>query len=211
GGDAAYHPFTAGDLTALGADYIALGHIHKEGVLLEQAGRVLARYSGSPEALSFGEPGEHGVYVGAVAREYNRMDFVPVGRRRYVTAEVDVTGAVSREDVAAAIRRFASPDEGRQHCYRLTLAGEVDPELQVDLPVLQEMLAGDFYFLRLADETRPAYDLDALAAERSARGLFVRRLLDREAAAGDPAERALVRRALSLGLAAFAVGKEGAL
>lgn len=210
GGEGTYHPFTPTDLAALGADYIALGHIHKEGVVLEQGGKVVARYSGSPEALGFGEPGIHGVYLGTVSKEANRLQFVPTGQRQYITAEVDVTGAVSPEDVAAAALAVDDATQRRQHCYRLRLMGRIDPELAIDLPVLQEKLAAQFYLLRLEDATEPDYDLDALAREKSARGLFVRRLLALEESAGGEAERQRVRRALALGLGAFA-GKGGGL
>jgi len=209
GGDAAYHPFGAPDLAGLGADYIALGHIHKEGVLLQQAGRVVARYSGSPEALGFGEPGEHGVLVGTVSKEYTRLSWVPVGRRSYISIDVDVTGAVSMTDVAAAVRGAAPEADRRQHCYRLTLTGAVHPELRIDLPVLQEQVSGDFYACKLFDATVPDVDLAALARERSARGLFVQRLLAMEQQEADPARRRILRRALAHGLAAFA-GKGGA-
>jgi DNA repair protein SbcD/Mre11 len=206
GGDEAYHPFRPADLAALGADYIALGHIHKEGVLLEQGGRVIARYSGSPEALGFGEPGEHGVYLGTVGKQENRLRFVPTGRRRYETLTVDVTGAESLEDVVARVLAVDEPDARRQHCYRLALTGAVEPGFSVDLSVLAARLANEFYFVKLADETRPDYDLAALARERSARGLFVQRLLAQEAAAPDGAARARIRRALTLGLEAFGRG-----
>lgn len=204
GGDAAYHPFGADDLAALRADYIALGHIHKEGVLLEQAGRVTAQYCGSPEALSFGEPGEHGVVIGTVSSGETRLQWVPTGLRRYISADVDVTGAVSVEDLAAAVRRVGSLEERLTNCYRLTLTGAVDPSLAVDVAVLQERLAAEFYVLRLVDATAPEADLAALARERSARGLFVQRLLGMEEAEPDPVRRQVIRRALAHGLAAFA-------
>ncbi|MDF2628511.1 MAG: hypothetical protein K0R39_2342 [Symbiobacteriaceae bacterium] len=204
GGDAAYHPFDSDDLAALGADYIALGHIHKEGVLLERAGRVIARYSGSPDALSFGEPGEHGVVIGTVSPDETRLRWVPTGLRRYSTADVDVTGAVSLEDVAARLLRAFPSEERSVNCYRLTLTGAVDPSLTVDVAVLQERLAPEFYVLRLTDATAPEADLAALACERSARGLFVQRLLGMEAAEADAGRRRVIRRALAHGLAAFA-------
>ncbi|HWI63143.1 MAG TPA: DNA repair exonuclease [Symbiobacteriaceae bacterium] len=209
GGDAVYHPLPAAELAALGADYVALGHIHKAGVVLEQAGRVIARYSGAPEALGFGDPGEHGVFVGTVSTEYTRLTWVPVGRRQYHTVDVNVTGAASVDDLAAAIRGVAPAVERLQHGYRLTLVGAVHPELRVDVALLTEMLADEFYLLKLMDGTAPDVDLEALARERGARGLFVQRLLAMEQAESDPARRRVVRRALAHGLAAFA-GKGGA-
>lgn len=201
GGEGAYQPFLPAELARLGADYAALGHIHKQGVVLEQAGRVIARYSGSPEALSFGEPGEHGIYLGTVSKLTNQMAFMPTGRRRYSTQAVDVTGAVSLEDLAKAALAVDSPENRQQHCYRLALSGAVDPELVISLPLLQEKLAGEFFFVKLLDQTEPDYDLPALALEKSARGLFVRKLLGMAQTAPDQRQR--IRRALALGLAAF--------
>ncbi len=204
GGDEVYHPFTPEELAATGCHYIALGHIHNERVVLQRSGRVIARYSGSPEALSFGEPGEHGVLLGTISRDRTAMQLVPTGRRRFITADVDVAGAVSPEDVAAAVRGAWPEAERLQHCFRVRLTGAVDPGLRMDLPVLEAGLQEAFYFLRLEDRTRPEYDLESLAAERTARGLFVQRLLAQERAAGDDeALRQRIRRALTLGLQAL--------
>lgn len=209
GGDEAYHPFQPADLALIGADYAALGHIHKEGVFLRKGGRAVARYSGSPEALSFGEPGEHGILLGTVDKTLGpQMAFVPMGRRRYISGDVDVAGAVSLEDLAEMIRQVDTPERRLEHCYRLTLTGQVDPDLTPDLPLLMEQLAGDFYFLKLQDGTRPDFDLERLAQERSARGVFVQRLVALEARESDPVMQSRIRRALALGLAAF--GGKGA-
>lgn len=203
GGDERYHPFRPGDLASLGADYIALGHIHKQGVVYEEDGRVIARYSGSPEALSFGEPGAHGVYVGSISKQVNSLEFVPTGRREFITLDVDVTGATTPEELVEAVL-FADANERRlTHCYRINLTGTVEAELTVDLPVLQERLAPHFYLVRLLDQTQHDYDLGAIARERTARGLFVQRLLSLEEAADSEVERARIQRALQLGLAAF--------
>lgn len=213
GGEGSYHPFRPADLAALaarGIDYIALGHIHQGGVMLQQRGRVIARYSGSPEALSFGEPGEHGVFLGEVSKEETRLTFVPTGRRRYISREVPVDGAVSVEDVIERILAVDEPEARRQHCYRLTLTGAVDPGLKLDLAVLREKTAGAFFHVKLLDETRPDWDLEALAREKSARGLFVRRMTALAEAEPDPVKRRRLLRALDLGLTAFEAGKEGA-
>lgn len=206
GGDEAYHPMGPGDLAALRADYIALGHIHKTGAVLEEDGRVIARYSGSPEALSFGEPGEHGVYLGRVGKGRSDLRFVPTGLRQYITETVAVEGAESLEDLVQAVLQASTPAGRDRHCYRLVLEGRVHPELAVDVPLLQEKLAGQFYFLKIEDGTQPDYDLDRLVQERSARGLFVQRLLAMAEAEADPQARRRIRRALGLGLSAFAEG-----
>lgn len=209
GGEEPYHPIPLTDLAEIGADYIALGHIHKEGVFLEQDGRAVARYPGSPEALGFGEPGQHGVLIGTVSKAETCLSFAPIGRRRYISAPVDVDGAVSLEDIVRSILAVDSPALCAQHCYRLTLTGAVDPELTVDLPLLQEKVAEAFYFVKLEDQTHPDHDLARLSMERTARGLFVQRLVSLEAMESDPVVRRRIRRALALGMAAFE-GKGGA-
>ncbi len=203
GGDEKYHPFTSAELAAIGADYIALGHIHKTDVVLADGDRVIARYAGSPEGLSFGEPGRHGVYVGSVGKDGNDLAFVPVGRREQITLEVDLTGAATPEEAQELIRACDTEERRLQHCYRVMLKGTPDADLAVDLPVWQEQLAGQFYLLRLVDQTRPDIDLVAVARERSARGLFVQRMSALEAEAQEPAERERIRRALQIGLVAF--------
>ncbi|MFZ5817542.1 MAG: metallophosphoesterase family protein [Bacillota bacterium] len=203
GGDERYHPFRPSELSALEADYIALGHIHKAGVVWEEDGRVIAQYPGSPEALSFGEPGLHGVLVGTVGKEVNRLMPVVTGKRQFISRAVNVTGAATPEELVQAVLAVDGEFERMTHAYRLALTGTVDPELTIDLPLLEERLAPHFYLLRLQDQTRRDYDLAGLARERSARGLFVQRLLAMEAQAADPQERARLQRALQLGLAAF--------
>jgi len=203
GGEGVYHPFGAAELAALQCDYVALGHIHRRGVVLEEVGRVLAQYPGSPEGLGFGEPGEHGVLLGNVGKDSTRMAFVPTSARRYETIAVDVSDAAATDDLVAAIRRVAPADERRQHCYRLELTGSVDPDLTVDANLLEEWLREEFYLLQVSDRTQPDYDLAALSAERSVRGAFVRRLLEQEALESGEDGRRRIRRALALGLAAF--------
>ena len=58
----------------------------------------------------------------------------------------------------------------------MTLEGEVDPGCEIVPAELEERCRGGLAELHVRDRTRPAYDLDALAAEQSARGRFVRRM-----------------------------------
>ena len=60
GGDAKHLPFDKNALAALPFSYIALGHIHKPAVLLENR----MAYPGSPEPLDLTETGPHGYLTG---------------------------------------------------------------------------------------------------------------------------------------------------
>ena len=62
GGDATHLPFDKNALAVSGFSYIALGHIHKPGILVENK----AAFAGSPEPLDKTETGIHGAYYGEI-------------------------------------------------------------------------------------------------------------------------------------------------
>ena len=62
GGDATHLPFDKNALAVSGFSYIALGHIHKPGILVEHK----AAFAGSPEPLDKTETGIHGAYYGEI-------------------------------------------------------------------------------------------------------------------------------------------------
>ena len=86
--------------------------------------------------------------------------------------------------------------------YRIILTGETD-ERGVDLKALRQTLEERFYRLELRDETAVARDVWARADEDSLRGLFLKNLLRRKAAAQTEEERARIDRAARIGLAAL--------
>jgi exonuclease SbcD len=210
GGGAPYHPFGAAELQALDLDYVALGHIHKPGPITGRDGRLLAWYSGSPEPLSFGEPGEHGAILGRVEEANGRgvvtCRFLPLASRSCLTRAVDLTGVGGPEAAAARIGAAFTDDERQRDLCRVQLTGRIDPALSLETAMLEEMLAPTFLHLRVEDKTEPDWDLEAIAREKSVRGLFVERL-QRLAAGADSHEVARIRRALHLGLTALAKGE----
>lgn len=211
GGGGPYHPFGAPDLEALGLDYVALGHIHKPGPITGRDGQALAWYSGSPEPLSFGEPGDHGVILGKVETRDGRTEvtcrFQPIASRSFLTRRVDLSGVNGPEAAAARIGAAFVDDERQRDLCRAQLIGRIDPALTLDGALLEEMLSPAFFYLRVEDQTEPDWDLEAIAREKSVRGLFVERLQRLAETAQDEAEGARIRRALQLGLTALSKGE----
>lgn len=211
GGGAPYHPFGAPELEALGLDYAAIGHIHKPGPITGRDGRPLAWYSGSPEPLSFGEPGEHGAIIGRVETRDGRTAvdcrFVPIASRSFLTRPVDLTGVNGPEVAAARVGAAFTDEERRRDLCRAQLVGRLDPALAIDPVLIEEQLGSAFFFLRVEDQTEPDWDLEAILREKSVRGLFVERLMRLADASQDEAEGARIRRALHLGLTALAKGE----
>lgn len=201
-----YLPLNRAECLASGADYIALGHFHHHHVVAERGGRPLAQYPGAPESLSFGPAGPHGAVVGTVCKAGNDLRLVPVGQREHLAAEVDVTGAATPEDAAARVEAAVPPDQRARHLYRVTLTGEVDPDLDLDPALLKARLAGQFHWVDVRNRTVPALDLVALAQEQSLRGRLVRELAAQLESA-PPEEAEEIRLALRYGLAALEGGR----
>lgn len=190
-----YAPFTAEQVAAAGLDYLALGHYHRAGIV----GGV-ARYPGSPEGLDFGQQGEHGVLVGAVARGRADLDLVPVGRREYVRAAVDITGCGTRDEVLAQVRAAFPAANRQRHIYRLTLTGRHQRGLELRPEEIRAALQADFYALTVTSAAGPEWDLGALAGARDLRGAFVRGIQGALAGARNEQDRRRLELACLLGL-----------
>jgi DNA repair protein SbcD/Mre11 len=167
---------TRAQLQATNVARVLLGHFHDgydDGLLC---------YPGSPEPLGWGERhGDHGASLVTVSGGEITARHVPLAARRYVERTLSVTGAAGSADIEALVAAAAKREPGA--CLRLVLEGEVAPGCAVDPAVLREGCGDVLDELVLIDRTRPAYDLDALARERSVRGRFVARMLQSD----DPA------------------------
>ena len=192
-----YHPVSEAEAAASGLNYLALGHIHKRTEPL-RCGKTVTAWPGCPEGRGFDELGEKGFYEGTVADDGTvTLRFVPFARHRYEILTVDVTG----REPAAAIRDALPPDT-ENDLYRILLTGETE-ERGISPEALQNLLAGRFFSLDLRDRPRISEDIWSGAEEDSLRGLFLRELRQKRAAAGTEEERATVDRAVRFGLAAL--------
>jgi DNA repair exonuclease SbcCD nuclease subunit len=168
--DPAHRPVTREALRAGGPAFVMLGHFH-EG----RADSLLA-YPGSPEPLNFGErAGHHGAAILDVGPAGVACEPLALARHRYAAATVRADGAASSDQLEAAIRAEAARHPGVS--LWVTLEGEVQPGCEVAVALLEERCRDGLRELRVRDRTRPAYDLERLAGERSVRGRFVARLL----------------------------------
>jgi DNA repair protein SbcD/Mre11 len=195
----------AADLAKLGFDYVALGGQHQPTVVLHQGTRPVAQYAGSPEPHDWSETGARGVLVGTIGKRTLKFQLETVSQRQAVVRHLDLTGAGSVDDVIEALLEVDSPLERRKNLWRITLGGLISPSLALDLPLLADRLAGEFFFLKLADQTIPDYEFERISLEKTARGHFVRHLLAMQKKASGAVEER-IRRALTLGMRAFERG-----
>jgi DNA repair protein SbcD/Mre11 len=167
-GKAVHAPFTQEQVRASGLSHAFVGH-YRTAVDAD-----CFTYPGNPDPLTFGEAA--GPDRGAVLVEVHPDGTVdrqrhPVAHSQVHDLTVDVTGCASGQEARDLVAQELS---GLSGWARVTLNGEVPPE--VDLrPALRQDVAPHLDALVVrADGVRPAYDVDAIAAEPTVRGQFVR-------------------------------------
>jgi DNA repair protein SbcD/Mre11 len=166
-------PFRASQVAGSGLHHALVGHFHtpRDG--------DYHTYPGNPAPLAFGEQGERGavlVEVGATGTVTRQRHRVSQADMHDITVAVD--GAPHMHEVRARVEAALASLTG---LVRVTLCGEVGPDVAIDLADLDGVGGHlDAVVTRVGSVT-VAYDLDALAQERTVRGQFVRDVL----AAGD--------------------------
>ncbi len=154
-----YNPVTQAQVAASGLDYLALGHVHKSGML--RAGRTLCAWPGCPMGRGFDEQGEKGVLLVTLDKTCDAA-FLPFDTPRFYDLEAEILF-----DPAEAVASVL-PAAGNDDHYRVTLTGEwSDP----DLPALAAQFP-DFGHLQLRARTVPAADLWASVGQDSLEGVY---------------------------------------
>lgn len=199
-----YNAITPKFIRSCGMDYIALGHIHKR-TDIGRIGDTFFAYCGCPEGQGFDETDEKGVYVGKIGKGICKLDFVPISKRKHICEQIDISECTSVEETAAFILSVLSEKHGadyRENLYKAELVGSFDGETETFFAELEIRLSRELYFVKLRDRTESAVDLEALSRENTLKGIFVKKMLERESLV-EEAEKPLCRKALKLGLKAF--------
>jgi DNA repair protein SbcD/Mre11 len=176
-------PFDAVEIERARLHHAFLGHFHRP------KNAELFTYPGNPDPLSFGEDGLRGAVLATIG-----PGGTPDRRTQLVAATsvhelaVDVSGSASQQDVRDILRARLA---GLSGFVRVTLEGELGTEVDLppgDLNALAPQIDG--LQVRLGT-LHIAYDLEAIAQERTVRGQFVRDVLDAGYSA-DEQQRVLV-------------------
>ena len=197
----AYAPFDAAAAAADGLAYLALGHFHAL-TQIQGSPATAIYYSGAPEGHDFGETGPHHYIEVELDQDGVRVTPVVSSRSVYAVHTLDCSALTTAQQVAASVRAF-KPDDSAGQILRVILTGVCVPEVRDSIAALREALAPEFQFLEFADETAPADDYNALAAEPTSLGAFVAAINEEIADAPDESQRRLLVRAREVGLAAL--------
>ena len=190
-GSVPYAPFRAEQLDAAGLDHALLGHVHTP------LDHPRFTYPGNPSPLTPGETGPRGAVLVTVAGDgtVERTRYDVAGGRLH-DVRVDVTGATRAADVRERVTAAVADLQG---VVRMTLHGTLAPAVDLTYLPGPSALGPHLDGLVLREGALGVgADLDALAAERTVRGQFVRDVR------ADPAlDEDTRRRVLRVGLRAL--------
>ncbi len=191
GGDSTHIPLTP--QTGKDFSYVALGHIHKPGVLKPHQ----MIYAGALEPLDRNDTGAHGFVYGIAEGGQIRTTFVPFACRSYLDLEIPMTDKTVQKELEHQIREQILR-QGAGHLYRIRLTGVRNPECIIDSDALRR--CGNI--TEVLDETRPYYDLERLKYQEEGTliGEYIRCLEGTKGAVGE--------KALYYGLAALLESRE---
>lgn len=198
-----YNSITKEFILSSKMDYIALGHIHKRTEIGKLSDTYFS-YCGCPEGQGFDELGEKGVYLGEIGKGFCNMEFVPTAKRMHIHEIIDITN-IEKDKFFDAIIEKLKENYGENfgdNLYKIELIGNIDPETVVDIADLSARIGEKVYFAKVKNSTKPLLDLEIIATEKSLRGIFVSKMLERISSADDT-EKVKLTAALELGLKAF--------
>ena len=156
-------------------DYLALGHIHIPTMQAERLdGRGRYRYCGCLEGRGFDECGKRGFFLLEV-RGGRLVDerFVSLAKRDIVLCRVDISACKSYYDVETAALSALSAVK-KDDMVKLVLFGNHEVGLRKDVALLSTRLSGQFFHVKVVDESRVRIDYERYKNDLSERGEFVR-------------------------------------
>jgi len=196
-------PLRLAHLEQSGMDYVALGHLH--AYQEHHAGAIPVVYPGTLEGRRFTPAEEGDRYILTVSLDKGsqpRLDRIRWNARTMQTVQLNLDREMV-ENEAQLISLIRSRYGATDRLLRLQLSGT--PSFIVDVDSIKSNLASDFFWIDVEDNT-DFFDsalAEAWASEDTIRGLYVRRLQEKLAAACDEQQRRTVEMALKLGIQAL--------
>ncbi len=203
GGESQYNPIDKEFIKNCGADYLALGHIHKR-TEAECIGNTYYAYPGPPEGRGFDECGDMGCYIVNIEDGVVDVKFEKTSKRRMFHIDADVSGAEDTLGVAGLVKAKINEVGTKDDFYKITLTGRVESGL-INPDIIKEELAGEVYYTELYDETRMNYNVDELSKQNTLCGEFVR-LMKQKISVADESEKDILEEAMHTGIEALLGG-----
>ena len=162
-----YNSISYEALSSLPCNYAAFGHIHNGEIF--QVGEVKCAYSGTPEGHRFNDDGFTGFVYAEITADNTKLFPISLSKRHYHNISYNVSGEKT-DEVISKLKNLINPND----LYKITLVGEYIEEINVHRLINE--LENHAFYIDITDNTSPAYDFDAIEAEESLRGEFLREL-----------------------------------
>lgn len=169
-----YNPITLADIKKCGADYVALGHIHKRSEPQKSENTTFA-YCGIPEGRGFDECGDLGCYIGEISENVTTVGFRRTCIKRLFDIRLDISAADDMFHVYELAAREMQKIGTENDLYRITLCGRTCLS-GADCSAICTQLGKFGVVTDVLDKTKPDYDPNGFIGENSLCGEFVRRL-----------------------------------
>lgn len=150
-----------------GFNYIALGHIHKTNYSEKE--KII--YPGSTMSLGFDELGEHGMIVGEITKQENKIEFIKLDETEFVEYELDCTEIQSIEELIEKINNIKIEEN---KLYKIILIGKRNFEINIYNLYKYDL---NEKIIKIKNQTKPNYDIEEIARENTLKGLFVKEII----------------------------------
>ncbi len=200
-----YAPTTALDIELTGADYVALGHIHKRSEILT-AGNTHYAYPGSLCSRDFGECGKKGVIYAefevANGEKHGAFQFVPLISRHFEVVDFSLTGITSLTELEEKLTRMIALREyGQNTSLRVIFKGERSSEIIITKE-FWENISSALYEAEYEDGSYEMLSEDEIKNDKTVKGELYS-VLEEKLKSHNEREKALARLAMRIALSAL--------
>ena len=163
-----YNSMSTKMLKEKGFNYVALGHIHKNN--FEKNGNII--YPGSTMSLGFDELGEHGMVVGEITKDENKLEFIKLDETEFVEQEINCTEINSEEELIEKINEIKIEEN---KLYKIILIGKRNFEINIYNLYKYEL---NEKIIKIKNKTKQNYDIEEISKENTLRRLFAKEILE---------------------------------
>lgn len=203
--DSIYCPVFVADIEMTGADYVALGHIHKASNIAK-IGKTSYGYSGCLSSKDFGECGKKGAIYGEFHLEngvcHSHFEFISLESHQYEIVEINVTQMDTMHQLYSKLSEiFAREGFGSRTSVRIIFKGEKSDDILLTSSAFEDP-RNKVFELEFEDRTIPRIIEEELEKDPAIRGELYR-ILKPMLESDEEKEVTLARLALRMALGAI--------
>jgi exonuclease SbcD len=194
-----YNPITEEEIARSNMDYIALGHRHKFSEV-KKLENTYYSYSGCPQGRGFDELGDKGVVLLEVRDRFVESEFIRTSIRNYYEKEINIEGCFGYNEVKIRIINEIINYDRKNNFYKIILSGQISEEFVINEEVLEDLLKGEFYFVKVIDKSEIKLDINELIKGYSLKSIFAKKIYEKLKSAETKEEKEIINLALKIGL-----------